>query len=453
MATAVKDSPPGYEPAYGEFEPVRETDPLLIQEILIRVLELTGSRGKATAARVCRRWFNPALDTLWQDLTDVAPFLRMFPVLKSIENPRMSPAEMLERIKSYGARYLPMVSIPSSGLFPNLRTLEWRAERTLPHVESTLDAVSYFICPSLKHLYVSDIVEQKEFQADDWYSFFPGPGIDCAPFFRALNSMESLRMESLELQMCGYQQVLTTDDEIELFLRRHQESLRHLRAWDADLGSIFQKELWGLLRLRSLDVIIADEPEAALFIEGSAEGAFEMESLRLKILSCEQPRKWQELWDALKGLRKLTKLHLEIPTIGGLGERDVRSMKEAWPTPSYLYILRRSSWLREAPEARGLEREFLSAVTRHFSHSLTTLGLVFEPKIRSSTYQIRPVQFEKLQLLYIQSIFTPKDPEDLVRYFTQILPREAIFKADPRNGWDKVVDGLGQARDETPQEQ
>ncbi|KAG8914154.1 hypothetical protein FRC00_000749 [Tulasnella sp. 408] len=343
-----KNSRPDYEPAYRELEPVRKTDPLIIPEILIWVLELASPEEKATAARVCRRWFDPALDALWRDLTDIAPFLKMFSVLKSIENPRMSPTEMLERITSYGARvrtlkctasnssildsgtaevyqalcrgelqqYLPTVPIPSSGLFPNLRTLEWMAEQTQPHVENTLDAVSYFLSPSLKHLHVLGIVEQKDFQVEDWDSFFPGPAIDCAPFFRNLNFIDGLRMESLELQMGGIQRVLTKDDEVEFFLRRHQKSLLHLRTWHSDLASHFQQEMWGLSPLRSLDVVIADKPQAALFI-GLADGASEMEDLRLTILSCGESRKWQELWDALKGLRKLTKLRLEIPAIGG----------------------------------------------------------------------------------------------------------------------------------------
>lgn len=66
-------------------EPVRETDPLLIPEILIRILEFASPGGKATAARVCRLWCDPALNTLWQDLTDVTPFLNLFAVLRNIQ--------------------------------------------------------------------------------------------------------------------------------------------------------------------------------------------------------------------------------------------------------------------------------------------------------------------------------------------------------------------------------
>ncbi|KAG8897203.1 hypothetical protein FRC00_004669, partial [Tulasnella sp. 408] len=242
--------------------------------------------------------------------------------------------------------------------------------------------------------------------------------------------MDRLRLEILELQTRGFQQVLTKGDEVGLFLRRHQKSLQHLRTWGSDLIIHFQQEIWELSRLRSLDVVVADESQAALFI-GLANGASKIEDLRLTILSCGESRKWQELWDALKGLGKLTKLYLEIPAIGGLGEGDVKSMKEAWPTLSSLYILKKGRWFREPPGARGLERDFLNALARHFSQSLTTLGLLFEPNIRSSSHPISPVRFEKLQLLYIQSIFTPEDPEGLAQYFAQILPREAIFRAGP----------------------
>ncbi|KAG8913397.1 hypothetical protein FRC00_002485, partial [Tulasnella sp. 408] len=194
--------------------------------------------------------------------------------------------------------------------------------------------------------------------------------------------MDGLIMESLELQMGGFQQVLTKDDEVELFLRRHQKSLLRLRTWDADL-----------------------------------------------------PRKWQELWDALKGLRKLTKLYLETPTIGGLGEGDVKSMKEAWPTLSSLYILQKWRWFREPPEAGGVERD-PSMLLSLLAVAHTTRPL-FGPNIHSSSHPISPVQFEKLQVLCIQPIFTPKDPEGLAQYFAHILSREAIFSAGPHNGWDK----------------
>ncbi|KAG8901513.1 hypothetical protein FRC00_006585 [Tulasnella sp. 408] len=439
-------------------EPVRETDPLRIPEVLIGILEFTSPGGKATAARVCRRWCDPALNTLWQDLTDVVPFLNILALLKNIQNPRMSPAETLERIKSYGARvqtlqciasnasihesgtaevyqalcrgelqqYLPTVSIPSSGLFPNLRTLEWRAEQTQPHTENTLDAVSYFLCPSLKHLYVSGIVEQVGYQQQP--GFIMGPAINCVPFFRKLNAMEGLRMESLELRMREYADELTQDHEVGLFLRRHRGTLMHFHTWSPEFVRLFQKEIWELTRLQSLEVVTDEELQASRFIEGLADGAPE----------------WQGLWDALKRLRKLTKLHLEVPEIEELEEGDVRSMKEAWPALSYLYILQKLGGWRHRSD--GLSQNFLSAVTHHFSQSLTTLGLCFEPNKRS-VHPISPVRLEKLQLIYIQSFSTVEDPEGLVRYFTQILPVGAILEGDPGYEWDGVAHRLERARD------
>ncbi|KIO31353.1 hypothetical protein M407DRAFT_19730 [Tulasnella calospora MUT 4182] len=366
---------PEYEPDSGESKSVRETDPLLIPEILIRILEFASPGGNAAAACVCRRWSDPALEVLWQDLADLGPFLKIFALLKNIES-RMSPAETLERIKSYGARvrtlrfkapkssihesgtaevyqalcagkldqYLPTVSVPSSGLFPNLRTLEWRSEEPRMDGEDTLEAVSYFLCPSLKHLHVSGIAGQLG-QRD--HGFIWGPSVNCAPFFRTLNAMDGFKLESLELRMRDFAEELTQDHEVGLFLRRHQDTLLHFYAWTTEFVRHFQNELCGLSRLRSLEVSVDNELQASAFVEGLAAGAPEMESLHLTVYPYEESHPWQGLWSALKRLGKLTKLHPEVPEIKEMEEGDVMSMREAWPDLSYLYILQKYGGWRD----------------------------------------------------------------------------------------------------------
>ncbi|KAG9040977.1 hypothetical protein FS837_012893 [Tulasnella sp. UAMH 9824] len=479
MAERAKRNHREHAATCGKLEPVRETNPLCIPEILILVLELSGPGAKVTAARVCRRWSDIALDMLWRDLTDVVPFLKLYALLKVTKNSHMLQAEMLERINSYGARvhtlrctvnnasicdsgaaevyqalcegkfghYILTPRIPDSGLLPNLRTLEWRAEQTHPHMENTLDVVLYFLSPSLRHIYVSGIVKQRPVgvYASGLGQLF-GPSIDCAPFFRKLNSMDGLRLESLELRMSEYARPLMKKHPVETFLRRHHQTLRHLRIWDSELLTHFQEELWRLSRLRSLEIATADDLQVSGFIEGLAEGAPEMESVRLLVHPWAQVRDWKRLWNALRRLRKLNKLYLEAPTVDGLEAGDVKSMKEAWSALSYLSIVRGHSHLEDHTE--GLSLEFLSAVAHHFSQTLTTLSLYFGPNTRSSTHPIDPVRFEKLQLLYIQNFSRPEDPEGWAQYFAQILPHEATLKVNRRHGWDKVVDSLERARGE-----
>ncbi|KAG9041632.1 hypothetical protein FS837_011946 [Tulasnella sp. UAMH 9824] len=221
------------------------------------------------------------------------------------------------------------------------------------------------------------------------------------------------------------------------------EMLERINSYGARLVTHFREELWGLSNLRPLEVVTTTELQASGFIEGLADGTPKMECLHLTVVPYTQSRNWKGLWDALRRLRKLTKLHIWLPKIDELDAGDARSMREAWPALSYLYILR-STQLGDHTE--GLSLDFLNAITHHFSKSLTTLGLCFGPNKPSSTYPIDPVRFEKLQLLHIQSFSTVEDPEELVNYFAQILPREATFKADPRNGWDKVADSLERAR-------
>ncbi|KIO31351.1 hypothetical protein M407DRAFT_220508 [Tulasnella calospora MUT 4182] len=372
LITAMANKPgPENEPDSGESEAMRETNPLLIPEILIRILEFANPGEKATAARVCRRWSDPALEALWQDLPDLGPFLKIFVLLKDITTPRMSPAATLERIKSYSARvrtlrfkssnssiheddiaevyralcngtlqqYLPMVSLPSSGVFPNLRTLEWTARQRQDHGKDALGAVSHFICPSLKHLHISGT-----FRPLGW-GFLWSPKVDCAPFFGTLNAMEGLRLESLEFRVLNFAKEPTQDNEVALFLHRHQHTLLHFRTWTTNFVRHFQKDLCGLSRLRSLEVNAGDQLEASAFIEGLASGAPEMER---------------------------------------------------------------------------------------------------------SALPISPVRFEKLQLLYIQSSAEPEDPEELVRYFADILPPEAIFKGG-YDSWKQIVDTLERARANHPE--
>ncbi|KAG8934815.1 hypothetical protein FRC01_000083 [Tulasnella sp. 417] len=473
LAVMAMKSSMEWEPHCGKS--VRETDPLRILEILARVLELASLGGKATAARVCRGWSSPALDMLWQDLTDVAPFLNIFALLKQVESSRMSSAEALERIKCYGSRvrtlrfdasnssilrergpaevyraicdhdldqYLPTVPIPSSGLFPNLHTLVWKAQQPRAYEESTLDAVSYFLCPSLKHLYVWGIMGQL---AEQSHGFVWGPNVDCAPFFHTLNAMNGLRLESLELRGREYAEELTQDHEVGLFLRRNQDTLHHFYTWTPEFVRLFQKEIWGLGRLRSLEVVADNELQATELIEGLADGTPDMESLHLTVLPFEQPQKWQGLWNAMKRLRKLTKLHLEVPEIEELDEGDARSMGETWPTLSYLYIVQKYGGWRDP--SRGLSLDFLSAISLHFSKSLTELGLCLGPNLRSAQ-PISPVRFEKLRLLYIQSSSIPEAPEGLVQYLAHILPPEADFKGDLHFEWRRVVHRLERIRGE-----
>ncbi|KAG8901512.1 hypothetical protein FRC00_006584 [Tulasnella sp. 408] len=476
-----KKNRPKYEPdyVYGEPEralispdPSRETNPLLISEILIQVLQFASPEGRALAARVCRRWSKPALEMLWRDLTDLAPVLILFFRMKRVKN-SLSPAEKLERTKSYGAlvrtlrfdasssfipksgaaevyralcagkldQYLPTGFLPSSELFPNLYTLEWRADESGTLAESTLRAVSYFLSPSLKRIYVSGIFGRPIFQED-------GPGwfdtVDYVSFFRALNAMEGLRLESLDLRMGEHTEVGPQADELAIFLRQHRETLVHFSTWTPGFARHLQKELWKLSRLRSLEVVVDHEPHASGFIEGLAKELPEVEVLTVKVdPSTTEPNQWKRLWATLKRLKKLTKLHLELSEIEELGEGDARSMRAAWPDLSCLYILQNfGGWRNPYP---GFSRDFLSAVALHFSHSLTALGLRLEPNIRSPL-PITPARFEKLQLLHIQSSIAPDNPEDVAQYFAQILPRDAILEGDWHYQWKPVIHLLERER-------
>ncbi|KIO31354.1 hypothetical protein M407DRAFT_136138 [Tulasnella calospora MUT 4182] len=80
-------------------------------------------------------------------------------------------------------------------------------------------------------------------------------------------------------------------------------------------------------------------------------------------------------------------------------------MGETWPALSYLYIVQKFCWF--VTKGPGFSREFLSAITRHFSQSFTSLGLCIQPDIRSAL-PMSPVRFEKLQLLHLQTLFMPK---------------------------------------------
>ncbi|KAG8934817.1 hypothetical protein FRC01_000085 [Tulasnella sp. 417] len=463
------------EPHYQTLESVREINPLRIPEILLRVLELASPGAKATAACVCRSWSSPALDMLWQNLTDVAPFLKIFALLKQIDSSRISSAEALERIKFYGARvqtlrfdasnssilhergaaevyqalcehtleqYLPTVPIPSSGLFPNLHTLIWKSRPQQGYKEETLDAVSYFLSPSLKHLYASDFLEPRSELPSRRDLLLALMGARSAPFFRTLNAIDGLRLQSLELRIRKSGE-LTEDHEVGPFLRQHQDSLQHFHAWDTNLVNLFQNEILGLSRLRSLELVTSNEPQALGFINGLADRTPEMEALRLTIGGSWVAQRWSRLWNALKRLRKLTKLHLTFPEIEELDAGDAKSMREAWPGLSSLYILQQYDGAGGGP--RGYSLDFLSAISFHFSTSLTELGLCLGPNLRA-VQPISPVRFEKLRLFHVQSYYEPGDQEGLVRYLARILPHEAEFKGDFSDEWDPVVDGLRQTR-------
>ncbi|KAG8964881.1 hypothetical protein FRC00_000783 [Tulasnella sp. 408] len=461
-----KKGRPKYEPDYGESEPIRETNPIRIPEILNRVLEFADPDGKATIARVSRGWSEPALKLLWRDLPDLDPLLKIFALLKNIRNSRMSPAEKLERIKTYGAwvrslrfdafnsfiwqsntlevcralcsgklhQYIPMVSLPASGLFPNLHTLEWRADECRMVAEATLKAVSYFLHPSLKHLSLSGVFGRvMELAYNPRYS-----RVEYGPFFHTLTKMDGLKLEHLNLKM-GESTGALVDEAIPC-LRRHQDTLVHFTAWTPEFVSHFQTELWGLSNLRSLEVIVDTLPKAIGFIDGLADARPELEVLNLSVLPSWGRHEPQGLWNALKRLRNITKLHLEVPEIRALQEEDARSMGEAWPSLASLYILSNYKWSNSGP---GLSRDFLSAISRHLSGTLKTLGLHFGPNIRSSV-PISPVRFEKLETLYIQTWSTPNDPEDLVRYFAQILPHDAILEGNWPYEWRNIAQRLEQ---------
>ncbi|KAG8934814.1 hypothetical protein FRC01_000082 [Tulasnella sp. 417] len=392
----------------------------------------------------------------------------------------MPPTEKLERIRSYCARirtlrfrasnvsnwgsgtvavfralcndkldqYFPIATpLPSLGLFPNLHTLEWKAKNAPSYAGGTLDAVSYFLSPSLKRLYVSGIVGRMIRQG--YRSLYSNPSVDYASFFRALNDTKGLRLESLDLR--GYTvnaaQELELGDEVALFLHEHRDNLLHFYTWTPVFVRLFRQELWELSRLRSLEVIADDELQAARFVEGLVHGAAEMEDLNLTVLPYREPCQWQGLWDALKGLRKLTKLRLAVPEVHELGEKDARSMREAWPALSHLYIVLISGdWRGFRRESqRGLSSKFLSAISCYFSQSLTTLGLCFEPKIRSEL-QISPVRFEKLQLLYLQPLGPVDDPYSLAKYLAHILPPGANLKGNWYYNWEQVVQCLERER-------
>lgn len=66
-------------------ERVQKIDPLRIPELLINILELTDRREQSVAARVCRRWSDPALEVLWKDLLDLWPFLQLLVIIKNAE--------------------------------------------------------------------------------------------------------------------------------------------------------------------------------------------------------------------------------------------------------------------------------------------------------------------------------------------------------------------------------
>ncbi|KAG9043536.1 hypothetical protein FS837_009411 [Tulasnella sp. UAMH 9824] len=473
-AAMAKKNRPKYEPdyVYGEPDPARETNPLLIPEIWIQVLEFTSADGKARAARVCRRWSKPALEILWSDLTDLTPILNLFFRMKSVKN-SLSPTEKLERTKSYCAlvrtlrfdasnssitksgtagvyralcagkldQYFPTGFVPSSELFPNIHTLEWRADESDDLPESTLRAVSYFLQPSLKHIYVSGIFGRTIFMDDGSPWFVP---VGYVPFFQTLNAIEGLRLESLELRMGEHTEVEPQADELTIFLRQHQETLVHFSAWTPGFARHFQKELWELSQLRSLEVVVDHEPQASGFVEGLANELPEIEALTLGVdPSTREPYRWERFWSTLKRLRKLTKLHLELSKIEELGEGDARSMREAWPDLSCLYILQKSGWWGHP--CPGFSRDFLSAISLHFSRSLTALGLHLEPNIRSAL-QVTPVRFEKLQLLHIQSSIVPDDPEDVARYFAQILPHSATLEGGWHYQWKLVIHLLERER-------
>ncbi|KAG8934812.1 hypothetical protein FRC01_000080 [Tulasnella sp. 417] len=428
-------------------DPVRATDPLKIPEILIRVLELADSRGRVAAACVCRRWSELALDLIWRDLKELAPYFNLLFLLKNIDESHLSAAEMLERIKSYGARirsqrvdvlrsffnallddsgavelyralyegkldqYLTTASLPTSGLFPNLRTLKWRTTSSKTSVDATIKAVSYFLNPSLKHLELSRIA-----------------GNAIAPFLQTLNAMDDLRLESLKWNIdVDTEGLLQAGDEVRLFFLQHQEHLRHFSTRDPVFVRHCQKEICGLSRLQSLKAVADDEIQAAGFVEGLADQAPEIEDLSLGVHLSERCSGWQGLWDALKRLRKLSTLHLRVSNIGELKEEDARSMSVAWPALSRLYVLQSHPTVAvfdptflPTPDS-GLSLDFFNAIAQHFSQSLTTLALSLGPS-RCSPLPINPVRFEKLQTLYIQSCFTPEDRETLQEYFTQVLP-------------------------------
>ncbi|KAG8934811.1 hypothetical protein FRC01_000079 [Tulasnella sp. 417] len=478
---------PKYEPDYREsvsLEPRRETDPLRIPEILIRVLEFTNPAEMAIVARVCRRWSNPALDLLWQDLPDLAPLLKIFDLLKNIpvrilstlpptndllnklssKDSRMSPAVKLERIKTYGARIrilrfdtynssawryniseaysalvdgkldqcIPMVSLPSGALLPNLHTLEWRTYEWPPLAEEILGAILYFLRPPLKQLSVSLDPAMATQRADG--------SVRYGPFFQTLTTMDNLKLESLNLRTGMSTEALA--EELIPCLRRHQNTLVHFNAWTPEFVNNFRTEIYGLSQLRSLEVTADHFLRAVPFIEGLADARPGMEVLKLLVKETWGHGEPRQLWSALKRLRKLTKLHLEVPEIKPLQEEDARGMKEAWPALSCLYILRGSQWCRSGP---GSSRDSLSAIARHFSQSLTTLGLWLEPNTCSSP-STSLVRFEKLELLYLQVLCEPDDPEDLARYFAQILPTRAIIEGTGLHEWKQMVPRLERER-------
>ncbi|KAG8934816.1 hypothetical protein FRC01_000084 [Tulasnella sp. 417] len=330
------------------------------------------------------------------------------------------------------------------GLFPNLHTLVWKAPQRQGYREKTLDAVSYFLSPSLKHLYVSGILGPlaEQHPSELIWIFFQKPKVDCAPFFRTMNAMDGLRLESLELRI--RQSVgLRKDHEVGLFLRQHQDSLQHFHTWTPEIVHLFQNEILGLSRLRSIEAVANGELEAIGFIDGLADRIPGLEVLHLTVREFEEAERWRELWSAMKRLRNITKLHLRVHQIEGLDEEDAKSMKKAWPALSSLYIVQEYGGWMGTPQ--GLSLDFLSAVTLHFSKSLTELGLFLDPNVPSA-HPISPVRLEKLQHLYIQSSSGPEDPEGLVRYLARILPHEAEFKGDFSDEWDPVVDGLRQTR-------
>lgn len=83
-----------------------------------------------------------------------------------------------------------------------------------------------------------------------------------------------------------------------------------------------------------------DDKLQAGFIEGLGDGALEMESLDLTVIPNPPLHKWQGLWDALKRMRTLSKLHLAVPVIEELDEADVCE-RPAWPALSSLCIVKK----------------------------------------------------------------------------------------------------------------
>ncbi|KAG8951371.1 hypothetical protein FRC04_006142 [Tulasnella sp. 424] len=446
-----KKNRPKYEPDYGESEPIRETKPLQIPEILIRVLDFSDLAVKGVATRVCRRWSEPALEMIWRDQTDLAPFLRIFALLKNIRNSRMSPPEKSERIKSYGARiralrfdasdsaihesgtaevfqalcsgridqYLPGVSLPASGLLPNLHTLQWKADEPHTPAEETLRAVSYFLYPTLKQLDVSGILGKLAAMVHTpLYR-----AVEYGPFLRTLTTMDGLRLERLDLQMRESTGKLA--DEAIPCLLRHYSTLIHFRAWTTEFVRHFQTELWGLPKLRSLEVATDDTTQAAQFVEGLADARPEIELVNLSVGAKTGLGELRRLWKALKRFERLTQLTLRLPEMEEVLEEDARSMREAWPALSCLFILSTDWWV--AGFTMPLTRESLNAISRHFSQSLTMLGLYFAPGI-TPMQPTSPARLEKLQLLQLQSWFDPGDPEDMARYLARILPTSAVLK-------------------------